>query len=101
MSGGYRQVPRPQRLCRYYCPAHCVGDEKHLDFECSALVQIRHKFSVLFLGHHSVRCFMNQVSQRSVMFCDVCDCLDYYSLLTDAMSVLPTPNAMICTVSRN
>ena len=42
----YRQVPRPQRLCRH-CPADCVGDKKHLIFECSALDHFRHKFSVL------------------------------------------------------
>ena len=81
MSGRYRQVPRHQRLCRH-CLADCVDDEKHLIFECSALDHIRHKFSVLFINHHSVRSFMNQVSQRDVLHF-VCDCLDYYSLLAD------------------
>ena len=81
VSGRYRQVPRHQRLCRH-CLADCVGDEKHLIFECSALDHIRHKFSVLFIDHHSVRSFMNQVSQRDVLHF-VCDCLDYYSLLAD------------------
>ena len=82
VSGRYRQVQRHQCLCRHYCPADCVGDEKHLIFECSALDHIRHRFSVLFLGHHSVHSFMNQVSQRDVLHF-VCDCLDYYSLLAD------------------
>ncbi len=38
--------------------------------------------AVLFLGHLSVRSFMNQDSQRDVLQF-VCDWLDYYPLLTD------------------
>ena len=49
---------------------------------CELRNHIRHKFSVLFIDHHSVRSFMNQVSQRDVLHF-VCDCLDYYSLLAD------------------
>ena len=82
VSGWYRQVlRRPQRLCRH-CPANCVGNEKHLIFECSALDHFRLKFSVHFLVHHSVRSFMNQVSQRAVLHF-VCDCFTYYILLTN------------------
>ncbi len=83
VSGRYRQVPRPQRLCSH-CPADCVGYEEHLVLECSALDRIRHRhmFSVLFLSHLSVRSFMNQDSQRDVLHF-VCECLDYCSLLTD------------------
>ena len=60
----------------------CYVYWKHLIFECSALDHIRHNFSVTFIDHHSVRSFMNQVSQRDVLHF-VCDCLDYYSLLAD------------------
>ena len=55
-----------------------LGDEKHLVLECSALQHVRDKFSFLFIGHDTMRSFMNQGCQRDVMhFISECpDCVD-------------------------
>ena len=58
---------------------HYMSDRDH----------IRENFSVVFLGHHLVRRFVNQVFQREILHF-VCNCLDYHSLLL----VLLTPNAV-------
>ena len=67
------RVPRHERVC-----TRChdgLGDEKHLVFECSALQQVRDKFSDLFIGHDTMRSFMNQGCQRDVMHF-ISECLD-------------------------
>ena len=45
-------------------------------FECSALQHIRDEYPALFAGHHTMRSFMNQADQRSIIhFISAClDC---------------------------
>ena len=51
------------------------GDEKHMVFECSALQHIRDEYPALFVGHHTMRSFMNQADQRSIIHF-ISECLD-------------------------
>ena len=51
------------------------GDEKHMVFECSALQHIRDEYPALFAGDHTMRSFMNQADQRSIIHF-ISECLD-------------------------
>ena len=67
-------LPRHERLCTRCQDGR--GDEKHMVFECSALQHIRDEYPALFAGHHTMRSFMNQADQRSIIhFISAClDC---------------------------
>ena len=82
VAGRHHGIAREQRFCRH-CPCH-IGDERHLIFECPAFAFLRHKFSHLFDNHSSVRSFMNQDSQKSVLHF-ICDCLAYDDLLANGV----------------
>ena len=86
VNGRYNRTPRSQRFCPH-CSGH-LGDERHLVFECTTFDHIRHEFSHLFQGHHTLRSFMNQDCQVDVLHF-ICQCLDYDALLANIASAFP------------
>ena len=66
-------LPRHERLCTRCQDGR--GDEKHMVFACSALQHIRDEYSARFAGHNTMRSFMNQADQRSIVHF-ISECLD-------------------------
>ena len=74
VQGRHDNIPREQRFC-WHRPFH-VGDEKHLIFDCPAFAFLREHHARLFVEQQTVRGFMNQDSQKSVLHF-ICDCLEH------------------------
>ena len=79
--GRRTNVPRPLRSCQI-CPSGCVGDERHLLLECSALQGVREQHASLVGGcRDSMRVLLWHKDQMAV-FKYVRDCLRAYQDLS-------------------
>jgi hypothetical protein len=63
-----RRTGTPRHLRRCSLCRQGLGDERHLVFECIALVPIRLRFQHLFQRGCTMSSFMNQAAQSDVMY---------------------------------